>query len=33
MLYCKTCPRLLNLKHYQGMRIIDAGEALRALAQ
>ena len=24
---------LLNLKHYQGMRIIDAAEALRALAQ
>ena len=24
---------LLNLKHYQGMRIIDAGEALRSLAQ
>ena len=24
---------LLNLKHYQGMRIIDAAEAVRALAQ
>ncbi len=24
---------LLNLKHYQGMRIIDAAEALRSLAQ
>jgi predicted nucleic acid-binding protein len=24
---------LLNLKHYQGMRIIDAAEALRALVQ
>ena len=24
---------LLNLKHYQGMRIIDATEAMRALAQ
>ena len=24
---------LLNLKHYQGMRIIDAAQALRALAQ
>ena len=24
---------LLNLKHYQGMRIIDAREALRSLAQ
>jgi putative PIN family toxin of toxin-antitoxin system len=24
---------LLNLKHYQGMRIIDAAEAMRSLAQ
>ena len=24
---------LLNLKHYQGLRIIDAAEVLRALAQ
>ncbi len=24
---------LLNLKHYQGMRIIDAAQALRSLAQ
>jgi hypothetical protein len=23
----------LNLKHYQGMRIIDAAEAVRSLAQ
>ncbi len=26
-------PHLLNLKHYHGMRIIDAAEAVRALAQ
>ena len=25
--------RLLNLKHYQGMRIIDATGAMRSLAQ